>query len=62
MMKLVKLTLCTLFLMLPVHSFADQMQTEGRLTLSFSDGRHAAIGVDNVNAVLRPVGVRRTKI
>ncbi len=58
MMKLVKLALCTLFLMLPVHSFADQIQTEGSLTLSYSDGKPAATGVNNVNAVLRSVGVR----
>ncbi len=58
MMKLVKLSLCTLFLMLPVHSFADQMQTEGKLTLSYSDGRPVTTGVDNVNAVLYSVGVR----
>jgi len=37
---------------------ATPAETEGQLTLSYSDGRTATKGVDNVNAVLHTVGVR----
>ncbi|MAC45814.1 MAG: hypothetical protein CMI12_03025 [Oceanospirillum sp.] len=56
MKKWLKLTLSALFIVLPVQSFADK--TDGILTLSYSDGRPATTGVDQVNSVLRSVGVR----
>ncbi len=56
MTKWVNLLLCSLFLMLPIHSCADQIQTEGRIKLSYSDGKPATIGLDGINAVLRSIG------
>jgi len=52
------LVLCALFLMLPIYSFADQDQTEGIIKLSYSDGTPATTGIDNINDMLRSVGVR----
>ena len=56
------LALCVLLLILPTHSFADTAQTTGELTLSYSDGKPATTGVENVNAVLREVGVRVSRV
>lgn len=58
MKKLLSLALLSVSLLLPIHSFADQTGTEGALKLAYSDGRAVTTGVDNVNAVLRAVGVR----
>jgi hypothetical protein len=58
MIKSINLALCALFLILPTHSFAVQIQTEGTIKLSYSDGKPATTGLDNINAVLRSVGVR----
>ncbi|KGJ95855.1 hypothetical protein [Thalassotalea sp. ND16A] len=59
MKKLLNLALITVLSTLTAsHSFASQDTTEGKLTLAYSDGRKATTGVDNVNAVLRSVGVR----
>lgn len=58
MKKLLNLALLSVSLLLPIHSFADQTGTEGTLKLAYSDGRAVTTGVDNVNAVLRAVGVR----
>ncbi|NQY89806.1 MAG: hypothetical protein HRT51_19105 [Colwellia sp.] len=40
------------------QSVANTISTEGQLTLSYSDGRKATTGVDNVNTVLKSAGVR----
>ena len=50
------LALCILLLTVPVVCFADP--SARNLTLSYSDGRAETQGVDDVNAVLRSVGVR----
>lgn len=57
-MKLVSLTLCALLLMQAPESFAEQNPTQGKITLSYSDGKPKTMGLDNINAVLRSVGVR----
>jgi len=62
MIKWVNLVLCSLFLMLPTHSYADQIQTEGKIKLSYSDGKPATIGLDGINAVLLSIGVRVSKL
>lgn len=48
--------LCVLLFTAPVVAFADP--STGNLTLSYSDGRAETQGVDDVNAVLRSIGVR----
>ncbi len=58
MKNLLNLALLSVSLLLPIQSFADQSGTEGTLTLAYSDGRSVTSGVDNINAVLRAVGVR----
>ena len=58
MKKLLSLALLSVSLLLPTHSSAGATATEGTLTLAYSDGRPATVGVDQVNAVLRSVGVR----
>ena len=40
------------------QSVANTISSEGKLTLSYSDGRKAITGVDKVNELLRTVGVR----
>ncbi|MBL4568069.1 MAG: hypothetical protein JKY85_08760 [Porticoccus sp.] len=52
------LVLCAFFLMLPIYSFADQDRTEGTIKLSYSDAKSATTGIDNINIVLRSIGVR----
>jgi len=56
MIKWVNLLLCSLFLILPTHSYADQIQKAGKIKLSYSDGKPATIGLDGINAVLRSIG------
>ena len=56
MIKWVNLLLCSLFLILPTHSYADQIQTAGKIKLSYGDGKPATIGLDGINAVLRSIG------
>ena len=58
MNKFFKSTLFVLFSILPIYSFANQTQTEGVIKLSYSNGNADTIGVDNINAVLKSVGVR----
>ena len=58
MIKLINIALCALFLMLPTHSFADPTETEGKIKLSYSNGKPVTIGLDDINTVLRSVGVR----
>ena len=62
MIKKIKFVLFSLFLILPIQSFADQNQTERKLILSYSDGKPPTQGVDDVNAVLSSVGVRVSKL
>ena len=62
MTKWFNLALCILFLTLPTHILADQNQTEGKIKLSYSDGKPPTIGLDSINAVLRSVGVRVSKL
>ena len=62
MIKWVNLVLCSLFLMLPTHSSADQIQTEGKIKLSYSDGKPATTGLNSINAVLRSIGIRVSKL
>jgi len=57
-----KFVLFSLILILPSQSFADQNSTEGKLELSYSDGRPTTLGVKNINAVLRSVGVRVSQL
>ncbi len=58
MKKLLNLAFLSISLLLPIHSFAGQASTEGMLTLAYSDGRPVTRGINNVNAVLKTVGVR----
>ena len=58
MSKWVNLVLSALFIALPAHSFADAVETEGTIKLAYSDGRPTTNGVDEINGVLRSVGVR----
>ncbi len=62
MIKWINLALCSLFLMLPTHTYADQFQTEGKIKLSYSDGKSATTGLESINEVLRSVGVRVSKL
>jgi hypothetical protein len=62
MAKLIKLVLCSLLLMLPTHSYSDQLQTEGKIKLSYSNGKPATTGLDSIDEVLRSVGVRVSKL
>ena len=57
MNKLMKGALLSLSLLLPLHGMAAHA-TQGQLTLAYSDGRPASRGLEEVNAVLRSVGVR----
>ena len=43
---------------IPGDRTLDQTFTEGFIQLAFSDGSPAARGVDQINAALRPIGVR----
>lgn len=56
------LALSALLIALPGHSFADQIKTEGTIKLAYSDGRPATTGLDDINAMLRSVGVRVSTI
>lgn len=66
MNRLINILASTLFvltpLLLPVKVNADKTETQGVLKLSFSDGRAATTGLENVNAMLRQVGVRVSEI
>ncbi|UWQ60602.1 hypothetical protein K3722_19460 (plasmid) [Leisingera caerulea] len=58
-MKLLsKLAVAAAVLWLPSQGLAGAEDTAGLLKLEYTDGRAAAEGVENVNAVLRSVGVR----
>lgn len=58
-----KLTLIGMIAALPAtQGFAKSVTNSGQLTLSFSDGRENAVGVENVNEVLSSVGVRVSTI
>ena len=52
------LAISAVVVLLPTLSFAGQTETQGILELAYSDGRPVTTEVDNVNAVLRTVGVR----
>lgn len=58
MKKLLSLALVSVSLLLPTQSFAEQSKTAGVLELAYSDGRPVTTGVEDVNKVLRTVGVR----
>lgn len=58
MRKWVNLVLSAFFTLLPALSFGDNTDTEGTIQLAYSDGRPVTSGVENINAVLRSVGVR----
>jgi len=66
MNRLINILASTLFvltpLLLPVKVYADKTETQGVLKLSYSDGRAATTGLENVNAMLRQVGVRVSEI
>ncbi len=62
MKRYLYLVLYALFLMLPMHGFAEQDQTEGTIKLSYSDGKPATTGINNINDILRSVGVRVTTV
>lgn len=53
-----KIAVAVAALLMPVQGFADGKETAGILKLEYTDGREATVGVDEVNAVLRTVGVR----
>ncbi len=58
MIKRIQLALFSLFLFFPTHGFADQFPSEGKIKLSYSDGKPATTGLESINKVLRSVGVR----
>ncbi len=66
MNRLINILASTLFvltpLLLPVKVYADKTETQGVLKLSYSDGRAATTGLENVNAMLGQVGVRVSEI
>jgi hypothetical protein len=66
MNRLINILASTLFvltpLLLPVKVYADKTETHGVLKLSYSDGRAATTGLENVNVMLRQVGVRVSEI
>lgn len=62
MNKLINLGLSILFVVLPMHSYADKAATAGLLKLSYSDGRTATTGVKDVNTVLSSIGVRVSEL
>jgi hypothetical protein len=45
-------------LTMTTHTFTDQIQAEGKIKLSYSDGKPPSIGLSNINAVLHSIGVR----
>ena len=53
-----KLAMAAMALWLPTQSLADAKETAGMLKLEYTDGREATFGVEEVNKVLRTVGVR----
>ena len=53
-----KLVMIATVLWLPVQGIAGTEETAGFLKLEYTDGRAATVGVDEVNDVLRSVGVR----
>lgn len=66
MKKSMNILTSTVFLLLsvllPKNSYADNFETEGLLKLSYSDGKPATLGIKNVNAVLKSIGVRVNEI
>ena len=58
MTKWTNLAVSALLAVLPAISLAEQIETEGIIKLAYSDGRPVTTGVDNINSVLRSVGVR----
>ena len=58
MKNLVYLIISSALLMLATVSVADKSNTEGKIKLEYSNGQAATEGVDEINAVLRSVGVR----
>lgn len=62
-MKLLsRLAVAAAVLWLPVQGLAGAEDTAGLLKLEYTDGRRATIGVEDVNTVLRSVGVRVSTI
>ncbi|PRZ42620.1 hypothetical protein [Tritonibacter scottomollicae] len=58
-MKLLsKLAVAVAAFWLPAQGFAGAEDTAGILKLEYTDGRPASVGVEDVNTVLRSVGVR----
>lgn len=58
-----KLALVSIFATMPIsQSLAKSVTNEGQLTLSYSDGRMPTVGVDQVNEILKTVGVRVSKV
>ncbi|MGH1483339.1 MAG: hypothetical protein ACRBM6_32345 [Geminicoccales bacterium] len=53
-----KLAMVATVFWLPVQDIAGAEETAGFLKLEYTDGRAAAVGVEEVNDVLRSVGVR----
>ena len=49
-------------LVLPTLAHANNLDTQGMLKLSYSDGKPATTGIKNVNAVLSSIGVRVNEI
>lgn len=50
--------LSVLSTLIATHALASPTETEGKLTLSYSDGRLDTTGIENVNSVLSSIGVR----
>lgn len=64
--KVTNLLASAIFVIVPVllsaNSYADKLETQGILKLSYSDGRAVTTGLNNVNAVLTQVGVRVSEV
>lgn len=52
------LALAVMALWLPTQSHADATATAGVIKLEYTDGREATLNIEDVNAILRAVGVR----
>jgi len=62
MKSLHKIGASILMLMFSTVSFADESVTEGSIILSYSDGKSSTIGLEDINKVLKSVGVRVHKV
>ncbi len=57
MVNLTRLAIGAIFVLLPLVSFANEHQSVGIISLSYSNGAPQTTGLDEINKVLRSVGV-----